>query len=152
MSKVIAITNPKGGSGKTTVTINLAAALVLENSSLKVCIVDLDGVASTTFWLLHKRGQEFKGLTIVDALLRKKPMHLIKQEVRPNMFVIPSSIELERAESKIAIGRIKEVLLQLHDMDYIFLDLGQGFNNVHRAAMYSANSIYISAEIDWLSM
>jgi chromosome partitioning protein len=81
MSKIIAIANQKGGVGKTTTTINLAAAL--KEANQKVLIIDLDPQANATIGSGISR--ELVNITTYDLLIK-----LLSSSV-PSIFIVPSS-------------------------------------------------------------
>ena len=86
MARLIAITNQKGGSGKTTSAVNLAAALA--EGKHQVLLVDLDPQASASTWLGVKDG----GRGLLDLLTEGgKLIDLVRQTNAPGVDLIPSS-------------------------------------------------------------
>jgi chromosome partitioning protein len=104
----IAVINQKGGVGKTTTTVNLAAALA--NAGQRVCVFDLDPQAHATTHL----GVEPDGSTpsVYDVLVSNRPVAEVRRAVADNLWLVPSDINLAAAEVELAgiVGR--EVILR----------------------------------------
>ena len=97
MAKVISIVNQKGGVGKTTTTVNLGAALALENK--KILIVDFDQQANATITLGVKR--ENVERDIVNYLLDECSNDVIIKTEDPNLDLIPASLKIAIFEQMI---------------------------------------------------
>ena len=104
----IAVINQKGGVGKTTTTVNLAAALALAGK--RVCVIDMDPQAHASTHL----GVEPDGTipSLYDVLVANKPLAEVRRDVGENLSLIPSDIDLAAAEVELAgiVGR--EVILR----------------------------------------
>ena len=106
--RTIAVINQKGGVGKTTTTVNLAAALALAGK--RVCVIDLDPQAHASTHL----GAEPDGTlpSLYDVLVSNKPLADVRRDVGENLSLVPSDINLAAAEVELAgiVGR--EVILR----------------------------------------
>lgn len=151
MTKIIAISNHKGGVGKTTSTVNLGAALELKG--YKVCLVDLDPQANLTQSLIHPhRIIE----TIYDNLKNETVPYPIV--VNEKLCVIPSCLDLAAAESELIskLGReqlLKNRLLETMkflDFDYILIDCPPSLGLLTINALTAADDVLIPLHAEYL--
>src|SRR5947209_3976157 len=120
----IAIINQKGGVGKTTTAVNLAAALA--RAGQRVCVLDLDPQAHATTHL----GQPADGsaCSMYDVLTDSKPLAEARRQVSERLWLVGSDINLAAAEVELAgvVGReviLRDLLSQDDgDFDFVLMD------------------------------
>jgi len=129
-TRVMAVANQKGGVGKTTTAVNLAAALA--QSGLRVLVVDLDpqGNASTALAVDHHRGT----LSTYDALVEGRPLVEVvtaSPEIE-GLFVVPSTIDLAGAEIELVsmVAREGRLRKAIHGHPLVFGDAEDRFDFV----------------------
>lgn len=154
MGKVIAVSNQKGGVGKTTTSVNLAASLAFYGK--KVLVIDMDPQSSATTSLGINRSMLYA--TIYDVLVDKKGIEesIVKLE-KNNMDIIPATIELANAEVKIDHEDRNYVLYNHVKMikdnyDYIIIDCPPSLGLLTLSALYAADSILIPVQCQFLAI
>ena len=150
----IAIINQKGGVGKTTTTVNLAAALALMGR--KVCVIDLDPQAHATTHLgVEPDGQ---APSMYDVLVNNRPLAEVRRLVADNLWLVPSDIDLAAAEVELAgvVGRevILRDLLAQDDMtyDFVLMDCGPSLGVLTLNALSSASEVFIPLQPHFLAL
>jgi len=150
----IAIINQKGGVGKTTTAVNLAAALACAGK--KVCILDLDAQAHATTHL----GIEPDGKTpsMYDVLIDSRPLAEIRRQVEDRLWLVGSDINLAAAEMELAgvIGReviLRDLLAQDEAaFDYILMDCAPSLGVLTLNALSAANEVFIPLQPHFLAL
>jgi chromosome partitioning protein len=154
MGKVIAIANQKGGVGKTTTTINLAGCLgVLEYKTL---IIDADPQANATSGLgLDPKNSRNIYESIVNDV---DPHELIVETTNPNLFIIPSNIDLIGAELEMINLPNREKMLRSalekikDEFDFILIDCSPSLGLITVNAITAADSVMIPVQCEFFAL
>jgi chromosome partitioning protein len=152
MPNIIAVLNQKGGVGKTTTTINLAAFLA--RSGQRVLIADLDPQGNSTSGLgLDK---QVLGSTLYDVLFSRAELNSTIKKVSDNLFILPSNANLAGAEVELVGLAARETRLRQAlagaDYDYILIDCPPSLGLLTINALSAAHSVLIPVQAEYYAL
>ncbi len=155
MSKIIAVTNQKGGVGKTTTSVNLSAALA--ESGKKVLLIDIDPQGNATSGVgIDKNSLE---LTIYNLLMGECYVEeAIQKTCVENLLVIPSNINLAGAELELAdMPKREYILKKIVDnlkflYDFVIIDCPPSLSMLTVNALTSADSVLIPVQCEYFAL
>lgn len=155
MGNIIAIANQKGGVGKTTTSVNLAASLgVLEK---KVLLVDADPQANATSGLgIEVDAVEKGSYQVLEHTVTAKAAIVATNS--PNLDLIPAHIDLVAIEIELVDKTNREMMLRKalepikDEYDYIFIDCAPSLGLITLNALTAANSVIIPIQCEYFAL
>ncbi len=153
--RILAVSNQKGGVGKTTTAVNLATAMAAVNK--KVLVIDLDpqGNASTSLGIDHKhRTINTYHLLVGDAKLKSA----VAETSIPNLHVVPSGVDLAAAELDLVDvenrhARLKTALAEQGDeYDFILIDCPPSLGLLTLNALVAAHAVMVPLQAEFLAL
>ncbi|WP_114451577.1 ParA family protein [Halopolyspora algeriensis] len=157
--RILTVANQKGGVGKTTSTVNLAAALALQG--LNVLVIDLDpqGNASTALGVEHRSNVP----SIYEILLGEIGIAdaAVESTQSENLHCVPATIDLAGSEIELVTmvareARLKEALgsgvLDQLDVDYVFIDCPPSLGLLTVNAMVAADEVVIPIQCEYYAL
>lgn len=145
--RTIAVMNQKGGVGKTTSSVNLAAALAVAGKS--VCVLDLDPQGHASFHLGIEAVESTA--TLYDVFSDESSIDDVRQLVAENLSIVPSNIDLAAVEMELADVRQREFLLRnnlrpwqdQNRFDYVIMDCPPSLGILTINALSAAGEVLI---------
>jgi chromosome partitioning protein len=149
--RTIAVTNHKGGSTKTTTTVNLGAALA--ELGRRVLVIDLDPQGSASSWL----GAADAEYGVIDAILGRATLaHLVYETTAPGVVVVPASPRLvtsdPRGETEIALGFMRAMERLPAIWDYVLVDCAPSLGYLGVAPLVACQEALVPVEAHVLAM
>lgn len=150
----IAVLNQKGGVGKTTSTVNVAAALARQGK--RTLVIDLDPQAHATLHLGLMPGRS--GPSMYESLTDNLPLEKIKKTVAPNLDVCGSHIDLAAAEVELISMVGREMILrdlmapEIKNYDYVLMDCPPSLSVLTLNALCGAGEVLIPLQAHFLAL
>ena len=155
MTKIICICNQKGGTGKTTTTVNLSAALSELNK--KVLIVDVDPQGNSTSGVgVNKNELE---ISVYEVLLHKcSAQEALVSNIYPNLDIIPCNIDLTGAEIELVGALARETRLKKsldpikNNYDYVFIDSPPSLGLLTLNSLVASDGIIVPIQCEFYAL
>ena len=158
MTTIIAISNHKGGVGKTTTAINLAAGLAHEGH--RTLLIDLDPQGNTTMGVgikLDERDEDIPTTATFFTEKRANIMDAVVDTAEPNLKLVPTNIRLAKAAKLLNMRPLKELVLyraleNVTEFEYIIIDCQPSLEVLTQNALVAADKILIPTQLSGFSL
>jgi len=154
MTRILAVANQKGGVGKTTTSINLAASLTL--AGRRVLLIDLDPQGNATMGSgVDKRTVR---ATVYDVLLGAQPLSGTKVKASANYDLVPANRELAGAEVELVDlpereTRLREAIKEVEDgYDFVLIDCPPALNLLTVNGLCAAQAVMIPMQCEYFAL
>jgi chromosome partitioning protein len=155
--RIIVVANQKGGVGKTTTTVNLAASLALHGNTVLVIDLDPQGNASTALGVDPHNSEAF---SVYDVLIDSKPLDdvMVETAFSKNLYCVPSHLDLAGAEIEMVPMVAREVRLrnaiQASEMgfDYILIDCPPSLGLLTLNALTAGQEILVPIQTEYYAL
>jgi len=150
--EVISVANQKGGTGKTTTAVNLAACLALKGKRTMLIDMDPQGAATSSFGIDKKKRK-----TIYDVLIGERSIEEVLIETEIGLSVVPSNIDLSGAEVELIneVGReyiLKNIVQDVEGYEYVIMDTPPSLGLLTLNALVASKDVIIPIQTEYYAL